>query len=157
MQSRKSIIYLIFAATVAYGFYFHFLSDRSGTSSGENESNLLSPAAMTGNRTDRPVALQSAMVRDKIKVPDWKRDPFRKTARTNPTVTGKNPSKNIIPDKPRVSAVSGTGGEAMVIADGRMLKIGEKIGPWKLVDVGNQAALFDGPGGRTWIRLGGSR
>ena len=157
MQSRKSIIYLIFAATVAYGFYFHFLSDRSGTSSGESESNRESLMALAGSRNDRPAALQSAAARDETEVPDWKRDPFRKTANVNPTVTRKSPSRNIIPDKPEVSAISGTGREAMVIADGRMLKIGEKTGPWRLINVGNQAALFDGPGGRTWIRLGGTK
>jgi hypothetical protein len=157
MELRKLIIYLVFAATVAYGVHFHFLANRDREISGQFEPGgqlSASPADVQGNLQAR---IGSGMDHTANQDLEWKRNPFRNDRRVEKKAVRSSTPRIEVPDKPTISAISRTGGQVMVVADGRVLRIGEKTGPWRLVDVRNDAALFDGPGGRTWIRLGGSK
>jgi hypothetical protein len=57
--------------------------------------------------------------------------------------------------KPMVSAISVDGSGTFVIANNKVIKIGEKIGVWKLVKAESERALFGGPDGSIWVKLGG--
>ncbi len=157
MELRKLLIYLIFAATVVYGVHFHFFANRDRESTAQFETGRESKDGSVEAQGGIHAELVATAAVGKGSGLEWKRDPFKNDGQKGNQAVRKITPEIRLPAKPKVSAISRTGGQVMVVANGRVIRIGEKTGPWRLVDVGDEAALFDGPGGLTWIRLGGSK
>lgn len=68
---------MIFAVTVIYGIYFHFLSGPDSEAFVKIERDLGSPTNSLDSPGDRPAELQSKENSDEIATLEWKRDPFR--------------------------------------------------------------------------------
>ena len=156
MERRKLIIYAIFVVTSAYGVYFHFLSD-GGKKKTVNQPRPAEPVATTYiGATDESAAVPDLVKKAEIRQPTAdkrSRNPFLKY---NDTQAVNVPdSRPVMADRPALSAVSPGGSDAFVIANGRILKIGESAGVWKLLKAEDGKALFDGPGGSVWVKIGG--
>jgi hypothetical protein len=156
MERRKIIIYAIFSVTVLYGIYFHFLSGDSKKSPG--------PAARPSMEVDAAFALpmgEDLSGRDPGQVSDIRpgvigeghRNPFLK--KNTGKESGERTGRRIQYTRPNLSAISAGGPDTFVIANGRVLKIGDSIGAWKLLEAENGRALFAGPEGPVWIDIGG--
>lgn len=150
MERRTVIVYCIFAAAVIYGAYFHLLS------AGENKGEVSGPATAA---TVRALPIQSPVPQgeDRDNEEEWIGDPFRDDHKYRKSATPISVRKIKQVRKPQLSAISVSEGGAMVVVDGRILAVGEKVGPWHLVKITRDAALFEGPGGSTWIRIGESK
>ena len=59
--------------------------------------------------------------------------------------------------RPNITAISNDGPESLVIANNKVIRIGEFVGKWRLSRVESEKALFEGPDGAIWIYLGGER
>ena len=159
MQRRKVIIYSIFAATLAYGAYFHFLLDdgnRSRVSRAPFQTDDVGPA-MAGANANSPTQSSARGMKDGKGAEEWIGDPFRNDHKYRKRSTPLSVKKTPVVQRPRVSAISISELGAMAVVDGRVVAIGERIGHWSLIEVTEDAALFEGPQGSVWIKLGGSK
>jgi len=164
VERRKIIIYIIFAVTVAYGIYFHLLSgETSPKKPGVPQQQAASPVNAQ-RQTVAPAMAAASIIpqstpktasKDKSIKDDWKRNPFARGRAPKIASPVKTARGVPIPRKPRVSAISNTKDGKMDIADGKILRIGESINKWTLVDIRDDAALFRCSAGSFWIKLGG--
>jgi hypothetical protein len=156
MEIRKITIYSIFVVTVAYGIYFHFLSD--------NSAHIPAPDISPMPTVDIPIDTtaigeSNGIIQDKTiesrpaSTIGRSRNPFLKEDAKRIDRAGGNKRPEYT--RPTVSAVSPGGADTFVIANGRLLRIGESIGVWKLMKAESGRALFAGPGGSIWVRIGG--
>jgi hypothetical protein len=156
MNRRQIIIYSIFAVVSVYGIYFHFLSGEP-----TKQAEIKTPTANTAVGSAPDSFEIPVPANDIVKVPDSssaiQRYPTRNPFKNRNANYIKKPAAGIPINsaRPNITAISGNGAEALVIADNKVIKIGEKIGNWKLVRVESEKALFDGPGGSIWVYLGG--
>ncbi|UCE66602.1 MAG: hypothetical protein JSU85_00885 [Candidatus Zixiibacteriota bacterium] len=155
MERRKIIIYSIFLIVAAYGFYFHFLA-------GEPSKEVNTPAPINDT-------MQASISGDEEIIADRtteKSNEYQLTLRYNRqrnpfenknVYRGKKPAGGIPVRyaKPNVSAISMGGSGTFVIANNKIIKIGETVGVWRLVKVESEKALFDGPDSTIWASLGG--
>lgn len=155
MERRKIIIYVIFLVTLGYGVYFHFLSGDSkttrrhgtGPATAINAALVLPPLPDSTfrngeNSNDTPLIVQNSRPRN----------PFLKKTRSH--ASAPIAAKPVHYAKPIVTAISPGGTDTFVIANGRLLRIGETIGAWTLINAENGRALFSGPGGMIWVKVG---
>jgi hypothetical protein len=156
MERRKIIIYAIFAVTLAYGIYFHFLS---GDSKAEYQPdvNPSAPAraAFVMPDTGGPLIRDDENPKDirPVRNNDRPRNPFLRESKGK--ASSFHAGKPVQYAKPTISAISPGGPETFVVANNRILKIGESTGVWTLVKAENGQALFSGPNGSIWIKIGG--
>lgn len=158
MEIRKIAIYSLFGLVVIYGFYFHFFSGEGTINRGKSHTPVMESSA-SANRT----AAAGSMVRTteippaspEIIVKKWKKDPFfnRRNYKTNSSVTRLDKPDNA--NKPRLSAISRANGTRMAVVNGRVLRIGDSVGVWRLDKIASKAARLKGPDGSIWIKLGG--
>lgn len=156
MERRKIIIYAIFVVSLAYGIYFHFLSGDSKTES-LPEVNPPAPARAALVIPDSGDSLLRNNEEPKDIQPvqnnDLPRNPFLKVPEKR--VSSPHSGRAVQYARPTISAISPGGPDSFVIANNRILKIGEFTGVWKLVQVENNRALFSGPNGSVWVKIGG--
>jgi len=130
-KHRKLIIYLVFAISVIYGVYFHFL--------GDNEPK---PENQTKNaRTEKQVKNQAggavlASADNSFILPaGWGRNPFRLLTETASTIHSNEPI-NKTGRIPRLTAISYYEGEScFTIIDNRVLQPGEEVSDWRVLSV----------------------
>ncbi len=159
MERRTVIVYSIFAAAVIYGAYFHLLSGggNKGEASLDSSRVEVSDPAMVATVTGLPIQTSAPQGKDWDNEEDWIGDPFRDDHKYRKSAAPRSVRKIRQVRKPQLSAISVSEGGAMAVVDGRIIAVGEKVGPWRLIEVTREAALFKGPGGSTWIRIGGSK
>jgi hypothetical protein len=154
MELRKKIVYGIFAVSVVYGFYFHVIrEDGINTDSAEDMLSSNSPIA-AANLSGPGTALaaeEPARLDDSPE--EWSRNPFRYQRHAN------GPKKKNVAEPrkltlPRLTAISRSSGKSMAAVNGQIIEVGNKIGPWRLIQITRDAALFEGPHGRIWVKLG---
>lgn len=158
MEIRKIAIYSLFGLVVIYGFYFHFFSGERAINRGKSHTPVMESSA-SANR----VAAAGSTVRapkiplasPEIIVKMWKKDPFfnNRDYKTNASVTRFDKPDNA--DEPRLSAISRANGIKMAVVNGRVLRIGDSVGVWRLDEIASKAARLKGPDGSIWIKLGG--
>ncbi len=155
MERRKIIIYSIFIIVAAYGFYFHFIS---------GETNKKTSAPVRTNATIQasipeiePVFTDPSVVDTAVQEPTLRSPGNRNPFKNNNINQGIKISsgKPVRHARPIISAISVDGSGTFVIANNKVIKIGEKIGVWKLIKAESERALFDGPDGSIWVKLGG--
>jgi len=156
MERRKAIIYSISIIVAAYGFHFHFLSGESVTKSNSSASTpVISKAKVTSTMEDELSAqiISSSMEVKPAEQTGKSRNPFKnnKADQRNNPISG----TPIQYARPSVSAISSDGRSTFVIANNKIIKIGETVGVWRLIKVESEKALFDGPDGTIWVSLGG--
>lgn len=159
MQGRKVIIYSIFVATLAYGAYFHFLSDdgNSGRVSHAPSGTEVPGPAMAAAVTSPSAQLSARKEKGRNSEEKWFGDPFRNDRKHRKPSTPISVEKTRVVQRPRLSAISVSELGSMAVVDGRVVAVGEKVGPWRLIEVTEDAALFKGPEGSIWVKLGGSK
>ncbi|UCC78673.1 MAG: hypothetical protein JSW64_10365 [Candidatus Zixiibacteriota bacterium] len=155
MERRKIIIYSIFIIVAAYGFYFHFLS-------GETDKNTSAPlhtdATIRANISEVETELAKPSIKDTTEQKATLRSPGNRNPFENNNINQGvkiSSGKPVRYARPIISAISVDGSGTFVIANNKVIKIGEKIGVWKLVKAESERALFDGPDGSIWVNLGG--
>lgn len=159
MQRRRVIIYSIFVATLAYGAYFHFLSDdgnRSRVSHAPSGTEVPGPA-MAAAVTSPSVQSSAREGQGKNSEEKWIGDPFRNDHKYRRPSAPISVEKNRVVQRPRLSAISVSELGSMAVVDGRVVAVGEKVGDWRLIEVTEDAALFKGSEGSIWVKLGGSK
>lgn len=155
MERRKIIIYSIFFIVAAYGFYFHFLS---GETKKEIGAPARSNATIQANVSGIEPILSEPLIGDTLQTQPTLRNPGNRNPFKNNNInqgikiSSRTPVRHA---RPNVSAISMDGSGTFVIANNRVIKIGEKIGVWRLVKAESERALFDGPDGSIWVKLGG--
>lgn len=155
MERRKIIIYSIFFIVSAYGFYFHFLS-------GETKKEIGTPvqinATIQAGISEVEPVLTGPSVGDTVNQKPALRNPGNRNPFKNNNINQGIKISSGTPvrhTRPNVSAISVDGSGTFVIANNKVIKIGEKIGVWRLVKAESERALFDGPDGSIWVKLGG--
>jgi hypothetical protein len=156
MERRKIIVYIIFVIVAAYGFHFHFLSGKSAVKQNSPASAPVISKAKIASIPEAELPDQEISLSNEIQ-------PARQTLRSRNPFKNKKSGQRITPvfrepvrhSKPDVSAISADGSETFVIANNKIIKIGERIGVWTLVRAEPERALFDGPDGTVWVNLGG--
>ncbi len=155
MDRRKIIIYSIFIIVVAYGFYFHFLS-------GEPAKKIDTPARFYDTMQANISSAEQILTERKVEETNEYQPNVRHTRERNPFENkninqGKKPTAGIPVRyaRPNVSAISVGGSETFVIANNKIIKIGETVGVWRLIKVESEKALFNGPDSTIWVSLGG--
>jgi|GEM_PF-2346291 len=156
MERRKIIVYSIFVIVAAYGFHFHFLSGKSTVKQNSPGSAPVMSKAKIASISEAEMPDQEISRLNDIQLAEQtikSRNPFKnnKSGRRISPVS----AKPVRHTRPKVSAISADGSEAFVIANNKIIKIGEKIGVWTLVRAESERALFDGPDGTVWVNLGG--
>ena len=151
MEIRKIAIYSLFILVAIYGFYFHFLGGE-GAVNGEKSNTPVMESSVSANRV---IADGSTVRSPEIIVKEWKKDPFlnNRNYKTNSSVTRYDEPDNT--NKPRLSAISSSIGIKMAVVDGKVLRVGENVGVWRLDEITDKAARLKGPDGSVWIKLGG--
>lgn len=159
MERRTVIVYSIFVMAVIYGAYFHFLSGDGNTGEASLDSSRIevSAPATVAKVTDLPIQSSAGQKEDRNKEEEWNGDPFRDDHKYRKSTPLKPVKKTRQVRKPQLSGISVSEAGAMAVVDGRIVAVGEKIGPWHLIEVTKDAALFKGPGGSIWVRIGGSK
>lgn len=156
MNRRKIIVYSIFVVVATYGFYFHFLSGetKKRTPTPVPSGDTIQAGAIAGPDLNEPVRAVSDSSANQPVLRRYKsRNPFEaRNAHHEDSPTASTPVHYSRPD---ISAISRDGSESLVIANNKVIRIGERIGDWKLMKVESDKALFDGPEGAVWIYLGG--
>ena len=155
METRKIIIYALFVLAVVYGFYFHFLNGRTA----QKESNASD--VDRGKGTSSAVAAVPSQLPEQARPtanrPDdkWVKNPF-KNDRNRVNITPAQAAVSI-PDMnlPHLSAISSVRGEKMAIVDDKIMRVGGRIESWRLERITDDSALFSGPDGFVWVKLGG--
>lgn len=158
MELRKIAIYSLFVLAVIYGFYFHFLGGERTISKAKSNTPVMESSVSVnrvvtaGNAHRKP---EIAPASPEIIVKKWKKDPFfnYRNYKTNSSVNRLDKPDNA--NKPRLSAISRANGIKMAVVNGKVLRIGDRIGVWRLNEIANKAARFKGPDGSVWIKLGG--
>jgi len=154
MGYRTIAIYGVFVITVAYGIYFHFLSDNSVKIVPVGSATAAGPLSIAPHaRQDISSARNPS---GSIYISDsWKKDPFRidRGERLDRVAT----NSNMVPlfEKPRLSAISKSGYTRAAVVNGKIMQIGESIGGWRLINITDDSALFESPVGPEWVKLGG--
>jgi hypothetical protein len=159
MQRRTVIIYSIFVVTVIYGAYFHFLSgdvNETGISPDSPRIDIAGPPT-TASAAVFPIQTSVERAEAEDDQETWLRDPFRNNRGYRAPSRPQPPMQTQKLQRPKLSAVSISEAGAMAVVDGRVIAVGEKIGPWRLIEVTEDAALFEGPENSIWVRLGGSK
>ncbi len=158
MELRQKIIYVVFALTVVYGIYYHFLSGEGIMKDQPASRPAEVPEAALTSEPLPAVSLQQ-VDRAGSNVPArelrWDKDPFRNNKTRKSVKMISVPESKIRAKPPKLSAISDSNGNKMAIVNGNIMQIGDKIGVWRLVELTASAALFDGPDGPVWIQLGG--
>lgn len=159
MQPRTMIIYTVFVVALIYGMYFHFFSgDGNKDGISRDSSGIKAPDPVLAATVADIPAQSSARQGDDINYEDgWKGDPFRNDQKYKKSPKPKAAPKVRRVKKPQLSAISVSETGAMAVVDGRIVAVGEKIGSWRLIEVTDDAALFKGPEGSIWVRIGGSK
>lgn len=155
MERRKIIIYTISVLVFAYGIYFHLFSGEGLFGNQEQTRDVAHPIAASV-KIAAPAVIPPQESSNLPKSNDsWVRNPFSNNGHgarrqsSAPILT----RREAIP--PRISAISNLGGEKMAIVDGKLLQVGEYSGEWRLVKIDDDRALFAGPDGNIWVKLGG--
>lgn len=159
MQSRTVITYTVFVVAVIYGTYFHFLSgdgNKDGISRDSSAIKVPDPV-MAAAVADLPMQSSARQEDDNNNEDEWIGDPFRNDQKHKRSSKPKAVKKVQRVKKPQLSAISVSEAGAMAVVDGRIVAVGEKIGSWRLIEVTDDAALFKGPEGSIWVRIGGSK
>jgi hypothetical protein len=155
METRTKIIYGVFAASVIYGFYFHVIrnddDDRVSSPSPPPSAERVVMAKSQVLETPTPEWKTGRAGDSNI---DWERDPF-KNKRHQRRQANNHIEKRRKLTPPRLTAVSKGSGNNMAVVDGQIVEVGGRIGPWRLIRIADNAALFDGPDGQVWVKLGG--
>ncbi len=159
MERRTVIVYSIFVMAVIYGAYFHFLSadgDKGRASLDSSKTDVSGPVtiATVANIPTQSAARQAVGEDNEEK---WGGDPFRNDRKYRKSPAPKSVKKIRKVKKPQLSAISMSEGGAMAVVDGRIVAVGEKVGSWRLIEVTENAARFEGQEGSIWVRLGGSK
>jgi len=160
MERRKIIIYAISAIVFVYGIYFHFFSGEGlfgakKTPPPTQQSavpEVVAPPVLAAAPAIPSISKPANEVEFKDK---WSRDPFRHDRQSAPMPLSTNTVAREEYPPPRISAISNMGGERMAIVDGKLLQIGGMSGVWRLIQIVDDKALFAGPDGRVWVKLGG--
>lgn len=157
MQRRKVIVYSIFAVTLIYGGYFHFFSgDGYGHRTPDAQSGIDTPgAAMVAASANSPSQLSSRGREKGNSAEEWRGDPFRNDHKYRRPSAPIPMKQNRALQPPRLSAISVSEHGSMAVVDGRVVAVGQKIGDWRLIEVTEDAALFESPEGPVWVKLGG--
>lgn len=159
MQPRSVIINTVFVVAVIYGTYFHFLSgdgNRDGISRDSSGVKVPDPV-MAASVVDLPVQSSARQGDDNNNEDGWIGDPFRNNQKYKRSSKPKSVKTVQRVKKPQLSAISVSEAGAMAVVDGRIVAVGETIGSWRLIEVTDDAALFKGPEGSIWVRIGGSK
>lgn len=159
MQRRAVIIYSIFIVTVLYGAHFHLLSadgNKGGASFGSSETEVSGPVTIA-TVTDISTQSSARLGVGEDNEEKWGDDPFRNDHKYRKSPAVKPVKKIRRVKKPQLSAISMSEGGAMAVVDGRIVAVGEKVGSWRLIEVTENAARFEGQEGSIWVRLGGSK
>ncbi len=158
MKVRQTIIYSLFFVSVAYGFYFHVLSDQGGKryNPGHTDGTIINSFAPTDiTPVYAAVTKASSANNPPAKNRKWGRNPFRNKSKDSeaPSIT---PSAAIVKFRePRLTIVSVAENDTLIMANGRIMAVGDMLGEWKLIKIARTNALFAGPGGSYWAKLGG--
>jgi hypothetical protein len=157
MERRKVVIYSIFIVTLIYGGYFHFFSDKGyGDRTPDTLSRIGVPGAAMVAASANPTNHPSSGAREERNgAEEWGIDPFRNDLKYRRPSAPATIKENRILRQPRLSAVSVSKHGSMAVVDGRVVAVGQKIGDWRLMEVTENAALFEGPEGPVWVKLGG--
>jgi hypothetical protein len=155
MGRRKVIINLIFLIVAVYGIYFHFLS-------GKPSKNNDTPAQVNNGIQSDISAAGQILSEWKVEEAAEYQTALQHNRERNP-FENKNINRGYKPGagipvryaRPNVSAISLNGSNSCVIANDKIIKIGETVGVWKLVKVESEKALFAGPDSTIWANLGG--
>ncbi len=159
MQRRTVIIYTMFVVALIYGTYFHFLSgdgNKDGISRDSSGIKVPDPV-MAATVPDLPMQSSARQGDYNNNEDEWSGDPFRNDQKYKRSPKPKAVKKVQRVKKPQLSAISVSEAGAMAVVDGRIVAVGEKIGSWRLIKVTDDAALFKGPEGSIWVRIGGSK
>lgn len=159
MERRTVIVYSIFVVAVIYGAYFHFLSGDGNMEDASLDSSRIevSGPATVAIVADLQIQSSAGQKEDRNDEEKWNGDPFRDDHKYRKSAPPKSVKKTRQVRKPQLSGISVSEAGAMAVVDGRIVAVGEKIGPWHLIEVTKDAALFKGPGGSIWVRIGGSK
>ncbi|MEE9553662.1 MAG: hypothetical protein V3W18_05140 [candidate division Zixibacteria bacterium] len=158
METRKIIILSLFAIVVIYGFYFHFLSGNGAFNNSNAGTPIVeAPEAVGRAANDLTLSKMSAISPglSEVRTEEWKKDPFLNNRNYKLNTSANRHEEPTAGLKPRLSAISYSNGIWMAVVNGKVTRIGEIVGEWRLDEIAGKAARFRGPDGSIWIKLGG--
>ena len=137
-QKRKRIIYGVFVTAVIWGLYMEPWKHpaKPGPS-----PELAEPATMTiAAATSAPVADNAPVIRQTDR---WTVNPFR------PAVSGRKPAApaEVIEETPAptLQGIMTVRGSRTCVLDGRVYKVGDSVGGWRIAEIGDGEVVLVGP------------
>lgn len=147
---RKRIVYAVFVITVIWGIYNQPWKSRESDPLPKDYA----PADTTVVLGDRSPDSRKSAMEPNLAGLDWSLDPFRPVAPGNLSIPSLQSQSNL----PALQGTMTVGGAVRCVLDGKVFRVGEKIGVWSVerIDPGEVTLTGDGSG-RITLRADNSR
>lgn len=143
-QKRKRIVYVIFVLAVIWGLYNQPWKRPERNAAPVESTTPAEATAQVATTTGTRAVVRTV---DDEAAPDWTVDPFRPIATEEAVVVNEPERHHITP--PELQGTMTVGARQLCVLDGRVHRVGDQIGTWKVTRIDAGQVTLIGSAGET--------